>query len=128
LLAQQASMPRSPPWIGCGGHAWQLLLQKPPRDANVLPRPSWLRRELVPLYRVLRFDEGTRTISEHLNIEATNALAAALMVCSGPLVPTGPLELFRAYVTLEGDTNDFAMFFAPRGSHGTFGRRLPRAQ
>lgn len=79
----------------------------------------------MPLYRVLRFNEGTRTISEHLDVEAKDALAAAVMMCAGPLVASGPLELFQAYVTLMDNPTEFALFFAPLGSQGTFGRRLP---
>lgn len=80
----------------------------------------------MALYRVLRFHEDTRTISEHLDVDAKSALAAALVVCAGPLVPSGPLELFQAYVTLMGNATEFAFFFAPVGSFGTFGKRLPR--
>jgi hypothetical protein len=81
----------------------------------------------MPLYRVLRFDEDTRTISEHLNVDAKDAFAAAAAVCAGPLVASGPLELFQAYVMLMDNAADFAFFFAPLGSVGTFGKRMPRA-
>ena len=80
----------------------------------------------MALYRVLRFHEDTRTISEHINIDAKNALGAALAVCAGPLAASGPLELFQAYVTLMNNATEFAFFFAPMGSLGTFGKRLPQ--
>lgn len=79
----------------------------------------------MPLYRVLRFNEDTRTVSEHLNVDAKNALGAALDVCDGPLVASGPRELFQAYVTPMHNPVEFTFFFAPKGSAGTFGKRMP---
>jgi hypothetical protein len=79
----------------------------------------------MPLYRVLRFHEDTRTISEHLNVAGGNALAAALAVCARPLVASGSLELFQAHVAPMDNPTEFAFFFAPLGSSGSFGKRIP---
>jgi hypothetical protein len=116
--------------MNCGARAWPPSLRpsREPNHAIAIDCVSFSRIGEVdmPLYRVLRYHEDTRTISEHLNVDAKNALAAALVVCAGPLVPSGPLELFQAYVTLMNNATEFAFFFAPLGSFGTFGKRIPR--
>ena len=79
----------------------------------------------MPLYRALRFNEDICTVSEHRNVNAKNALGAALGVCGGPLVTSGTRELFQAYVTLMDNAAECRFFFAPMGSFGTFGKHIP---
>jgi hypothetical protein len=79
-------------------------------------------------YRILRFHEDTRSISEHLNVEAHDALAAAQLICPDPLVAFGPPERFRAYVTRMDNPCQFVLFYSPPGSIGTFGRRLGQSR
>jgi hypothetical protein len=40
-------------------------------------------------------------------------------------IRAGSLELFQAYIALMDNPTEFAFFFAPLGSIGSFGKRIP---
>lgn len=67
----------------------------------------------MDLYRVLRYEGDARKGTEHLNVEATDAMKAAVAICGAPLVASGEHGPLCANVAPMDRPVELRLFYRP---------------